>query len=294
MNQKPIKITCADGVELSGELLTPIQAAKAIVQINGATATPYHFYLPIAKFLVEHGYAVLVYDYRGICSSTPPGGLRGCEYEYLDWGQYDMPAVLSWLQERFPDVPKLALGHSVGGQLIGFVPEHRSYVGMVAVASSAGYWGFMPLGYRLQTHFFFEVFRPLSKAIWGYTAAKRFGLMEDLPKNMTDTWRAWCSVPSYFFDPKFAPESSDKGAFKELEMPIQLFWMTDDPIANRRAVEAFWSHFRSKGGVRTEAVRPHDYGFKKIGHFGFFRKSGRQTLWPKVLQTFEGYLAHRG
>jgi predicted alpha/beta hydrolase len=290
MTQTSIQITCADGVVLSGALFEPSGAPRAVVQLNGATATPYRFYVPMAQYLVEQGYAVLLYDYRGVCTSTPTGGLRGCTYEYLDWGRYDMPAALAWLSERFPGLSKLALGHSVGGQLMGFVPEHDSFAGMVAVATSAGYWGFMPWGYRLQTHFFFEIFRPLSKWIWGYTAAKRFGLMEDLPYKMTDTWRDWCSVPTYFFHPKYAVTSADQGFFKEFSMPMQVYWMPDDPISNERSVFHFWKNIQSSGGISIEKIVPKDYGLTSIGHFGFFRKQGRAQLWPKVLAAFEVFL----
>ena len=114
MKQEKFKIKCEDGVELSAILLIPSGQPKAVVQINSATAVPKEYYLPFANYLVENGFVVCVFDYRGVCESTPEGGLRGCKYDYVMLGQLDMPAVLEYLESQFPDLPKLIMGHSVG------------------------------------------------------------------------------------------------------------------------------------------------------------------------------------
>lgn len=188
MNQTSVKVTCEDGVQLSAILFRP-ENPKAAVMINGATATPKEFYFAFAEYLVENNYAAICYDYRGVCSSQPPTGLKGCEYEYIDWGMKDMPAVMDYLDASFPDIPKFIVGHSVGGQKFGFMPNHKKVSGMVTFASSSGYWKWMPFAYRLQTHFFFEIVRPITHLLYGYTAVKKLGLMEDLPKNVTNAWR---------------------------------------------------------------------------------------------------------
>ena len=121
MAQSKIKIKCTDGVELAATLLIPDGTPKAVVQINSATATPKEYYLNFAQFLVENGFITCVFDYRGVCESTPVGGLRGCTYDYMMWGQLDMPAILEFLDTQFPDLPKLIVGHSVGGQKVGMM-----------------------------------------------------------------------------------------------------------------------------------------------------------------------------
>lgn len=288
MNKTSLKITCEDGVELSAILFTP-NKPKAAVMISGATATPKEFYFAFAEYLVENNYAAICYDYRGICSSQPLNGLKGCEFEYLDWGMKDMPAVLDYLSNSFPDIPKLISGHSVGGQKFGMMPNHKKVSGMVTFASSAGYWGYMPFAYRLQTHFFFEFLRPISNWIYGYTAAKRLGLMEDLPKNITNTWREWCSVPEYFFDKKYYAETAAKGFYDSIEFPIQLFWTTDDTIVNQRSVDAFWKNVKSTKGIEIRKISPAEFGVKSIGHFGLFRRKFKETLWPLVLNKLDEF-----
>lgn len=290
MNQQKISVKCKDSVELSAILLIPNGNPKAVVQINSATATPKEYYLPFANYLVENGFVTCVFDYRGVCESTPAGGLRGCNYDYLMWGQLDMPAVLDYLDSQFPALPKLIVGHSVGGQKVGFMHNHHKIKGMVTFATSVGYWGFMPLSYRIQTHFFFQVFTPISNLLFGYVAAKRLGLMEDLPRQIVLDWRNWCSVPSYFFDKKYASESAEKGFFADLSFPIQVYWTTDDPISNARSIPMFWKHIKSSGGIKIDCIPPQEIGAKEIGHFGFFRRKFKETLWTKALKNLEDFI----
>jgi predicted alpha/beta hydrolase len=286
VTQQKLKIRCKDGIELAA-ILIENPNAKGVVQINSATATPKEFYLPFANYLSENGFIVCLFDYRGICESQPEGGLQGCDYEYLDWAQKDMADVLDFLIEKYPNLPNFIVGHSVGGQKFGFMPNHKKVKKVVTFASSAGYWGNMPLAYRLQTHFFFEIFRPISHLIWGYTAAKKLGIMEDLPKNITNIWREWCSVPEYFFHQKYQGKYTNLGFFQQLETPIHIFWTTDDTIANEKNVHSFWQNVQSSGGIKLTKLVPRDYNVKEIGHFGFFRRKFSETLWPLMLKELE-------
>lgn len=290
MTQEKIQVVCADGVALAAILLQPTQAAKAVVQINSATATPKEYYLPFAEYLVENGFIACVFDYRGVCeSATQP--MKTYDFPYSDWGQKDMAGVLEYLDERFPVLPKLVMGHSVGGQKIGFADNYQKIKGMVTFATSAGYWGYMPLTYRLTTHFFFHIFTPISNLLFGYVAAKRWGLMEDLPYRVVKEWRDYCSVPEYFFDKKFYGKTTPIGHYHHLTFPIQLYWATDDTIVNARSVESFWKNVKSNKSISIETLSPKDYGVAAIGHFGFFRRKFRDILWPKALMKLEEFLA---
>lgn len=280
-----IKISCADGVQLSAILCIGAQP-KAVVMLSGGTGFKKEFYLPIAHYLAEHELATMVYDYRGTGESKPEN-MRNCDYKFLDCGQKDMPAVLDFLDNRFPDLPKLILGHSAGGQQVGFIPNLHKVKGLVAVATSVGYLPFMPLGYRLKSYYFFYLFSPVSVLLKGYVAAKRFNIMEDLPRKLVAEWRRWCSKPAYFFDPKFYGKSVPKGAFEALPFPVHVFWATDDPISNVRSVPAFWKHVKSKVGLSFQVLRPEDWNTKKIDHHGMFRAQFKDSIWREILGALQ-------
>ena len=287
---KPVKFNCTDGVILKGKLFEPSSIRpKGIIQINGATAVVKEFYVSFARYLVENGWIVLIYDYRGIGESKPENGLKNCDYEYLDWGKQDINAAFEFVQEKYPDLKKILLGHSVGGQLAGFLKKQESIAGMLTISTSSGYWRNMPLKNRLKTLLFFEIIRPISHALFGYTALKKLGLMEDLPKNITNKWRDWCNVPDYFFNEKYRKEALSEAYFEKMGFPIKVIYPIDDYIATDENVNLFWKNVHSKNGLNIEKVSPNSLGLKEIGHFGFFQRKNQKELWPLILENLEKF-----
>lgn len=281
MEPTPITIATADGVPLGALLFEPAAAPRAVVQLNPATGAARRYYEPFARYLAENGFAVCLWDYRGGAHSRPVP-LAQATYRFADYGARDMPAVLDYLETRYPGRPLLLVGHSVGGQQVGFMPNAHKLHGLVAVATSVGYWGFMPLGYRLKAHVYFHLFSPLSHWLLGYSAGRRLRMMEDLPCGVVDDWRRWCSVPDYFFDPRFAA-GLPPHCFGALPFPVAVFWATDDPISNARSVPRFWQHVGSPAGIALHRLTPAALGVRAIGHFGFFRRYLQGTFWPLVL-----------
>lgn len=286
--KESISVTCKDGVELKGILLIP-QEPKAVVQFNGGTATKKEFYLPFLTFLAEHGYICCLWDYRDSGESAPKT-LKGCDYSFLDYGVQDMSAIKQFLRNRFSELPYLMVVHSVGGQQIGFMEDLSDIKGVLACAVSTGYMGHMPTGYRLLSNYFFYIFSPLSVLLTGYVSAKRFNIMEDLPKRVVFDWRDWCMKPDYFFDKKFYGKSVPIGKFTTYDFPIHLFWTTDDPISNKRSVPTFWSHIKNSSFIETHKVEPSSHKVKSIGHHGFFKKKLKDSLWPELLQKLDSFL----
>lgn len=283
-----VSIQCADGVNLAAILCTSTQPHAALM-LSGGTGFKKEFYLPMAHFLAEHGFATVVYDYRGTCESAP-NDMRNCDYSYLDYGQQDMPAVLDFLDARFPALPKLIFGHSVGGQKVGLMPNLHKVKGLVCYATSVGYLPYMPWSYRLKSYYFFYLFAPISIALWGYVAAKRFKIMEDLPGRIVKQWRAWCAQPDHYFDPKFYGKSVPRGSYAQMPFPIHVFWASDDPISNTRSVPGFWKHVKSEAGVSFQLLRPEDWNTKKIDHYGLFRVQFKDSLWREVLGALQRML----
>jgi predicted alpha/beta hydrolase len=285
----PIKVTCQDGVELAALLIEPTQAPRAAVMMSGGTGFKKEFYLPFANFLAAHGFAVITYDYRGTCGSAP-ADLSTCRYNYWEYGTQDMPAVLETLETRYPTLPKLIFGHSVGGQKVGLMPNFRKVKGLVTFATGAGYLAAMRMPYRLKAWYFFKIFTPLSILFTGYVKAKSFNIMENLPATVVRHWAAWCDVPDYFFNKKYYGTQIPKGHFHELSYPIHIFWATDDPLATWQNVSTFWSYAKSEKGIDFQALDPKDYGNQTIDHFGFFRKNFRDSLWQLGLNKLEEML----
>ena len=138
-----VLIKTKDGLELHGILFNN-ESPKAIIQLNSATAVLKEFYISFASALQENGFAVLIYEYRGIGVSKPKSGLKNCDYEYTDWAKLDMAAALSFCKSTFPEIPLLWFGHSSGGQMIGLVPELENKIkAMLTINTGSGFGGNM-------------------------------------------------------------------------------------------------------------------------------------------------------
>lgn len=288
IQQIPFTTTCDDGVTLGGILLIPTDP-KAVVQFNGGTGAKKEFYLAFVNYLAEHGYVVCLWDYRGIGQSAP-STLRGCTYQYRDYGLQDMPAIRRFLENRYPNLPLLLVGHSAGGQQIAFSEGVASYKGLVAIAVSTGYLKPMPWLFKLKYLYFFYCFTPLSHLIWQCVRAKRFGIMEDLPTPVVKEWRQWCSKLDYFFDPAFANKTVPVDRYESLPFPVHVFWTVDDDISNEANIQQFWSHIKSDRGISFRKIVPEEMGVRMINHFGFFKKHFRETLWKEALDQLDHYL----
>ncbi|MEM1136282.1 MAG: alpha/beta fold hydrolase [Bacteroidota bacterium] len=286
--EKNIRIKCNDEVELGAILLVP-EMPEGVIQFNCGTGAKKEFYLSFLKFLAKNGFICCLWDYRGSGDSAPTS-LKNCNYRFSDYGMKDMPSVKYYLQQKYPNLPFFILAHSAGGQQIGLMHDLTGIQGMICFAVSVGYPWYMPLGYRLLTLFFFYLFTPVSIFLKGYVDAKRFNIMEDLPKNVALEWRDWCSKPNYLFDKNFMGKSIPKGNFENYTFPIQVFWTSDDPISNKKSIPTFWKHLNSNQGIQIKEVAPKNYQQKYIGHFGFFKKKMKDNLWKETLQQLNLWL----
>ncbi|PZP42974.1 MAG: alpha/beta hydrolase [Pseudopedobacter saltans] len=286
MKNETFEVNTEDGVKLYGILLIP-ENPKAVVQFNCGTATKKEFYLSFLNYLVENGYICCLWNYRGTHKTER---LKNCDYNFSDYGIKDMPAIKSYLQQQFPDLPFLIVAHSAGGQQLGFMKDLSGVKGAINIAVSAGYYPNMPFSYRLKAYFFFYLFSPISILLNGYVKAKPFGFMENLPKKVVAQWRAWCSKPDYFFDKEFYGKMVPEGSFQHFDFPIHVFYSTDDTISNKKNTKAFWSHIKNSQSINFSELNPTDFGLQKIDHFGYFKKNMSKSLWPEIVTILDKFL----
>jgi predicted alpha/beta hydrolase len=277
-----ITIPAADGYSLAATLFLPRGAKRHAVLISSATAVPRKIYRGFAGYLARRGCAVLTYDYRGIGGSRPfavegynrKKSLNGFKADMADWAALDVTAAVSWMRERYHNLPLSYVGHSFGGQALGLLPNNSEISRALLIAAQAGYWKLMtsPERYRVYVMLNF-IGTPLTRA-FGY-APGWTGIGEDLPKGVFLQWTNWVNSPHYIFDDKSVAGLAN---FAKYKGAMRALCLSDDPWATRPAVEMMCAGFTStKPEIIT--VTPTDVGAGKIGHFGFFRPDHRDTLW---------------
>ncbi|MEN2399381.1 alpha/beta hydrolase [Flavobacterium sp. MC2016-06] len=286
MKTEIFETICEDGTKLNGTLLLP-DNPKAVVQFNCGTATSEKIYLPFLTYLAENGYLCCLWNYRG---TKKTDHLKKSNIKFSDYGTKDMPAIKSYLKNRFPDLPFFFVAHSAGGQQIGFIDDLSNVAGNINIAVSSGYYPNMPFAYRMKAYFFFYIFSPISVFFNGFVKAKRYKLMENLPKNVVFEWRNWLEKEDYFFNKKFYGKTVPTGHFKNFEFPIHVYYSTDDTISNAKNTKAFWSNVHSEKAISFTELIPSKFGLKKIDHFGYFRRNMKDILWKDVLKRLDNLL----
>ncbi|TAF95663.1 MAG: alpha/beta fold hydrolase [Cytophagia bacterium] len=289
LKPQSVFIPSRDGFLLSALLFEPI-CSKGVVQISIGTGMKKEFYQHFAQFIAEQNYTVCLWEYRGMGQSRPNDVEVFKKISLQDWALLDAGGVLDFLEKRYPDLPKMLIGHSIGGQLLGFMSNHSLLRGAILVTSSTGTWWRHTFPYRFKSFYFFNILPLLLLPFYGYLACKRFNIMEDLPGNMIREWRKWCNSENYCFD--FLGKTWPKAYFNEIRLPIKSYWVTDDPIANAHTVLAFTRHF-SRADVLNESVVPADYGKKQIGHFGLFSRQMRDTFWRKIVNDLDHFATEK-
>jgi predicted alpha/beta hydrolase len=275
-----VAIGCRDGVELRGHLWSAISDhSNGSVVINPATGVAARYYHYYARFLAEHGFDVLTYDYRGIGLSRPER-LRGCGYRWRDWGERDFDAALLFMDGQRPGQPLFVVGHSIGGFLPGLSAHADRITRMLAVGAQYGNWRDYAPAHRWWLLLKWHLFMPAATLLFGYFPGWRLGWLEDLPKGVALDWalqREWIDP-----HPSAAERAGASKPFESFHAPILSLTVTDDEIATVHAIRRGLSHYRN-AKVEEVLLTPEDLGFPKIGHFDLFHARHAAGFWLDTL-----------
>jgi len=275
-----IEIETADRVRLGATLFHPARRAERAVAIQAATGVKQTYYAKFAAYLAARGFCVLTYDYRGIGRSKP-AQLRGYGATLRDWAERDTPAAFDVLERAAPGARLMAIGHSVGGVILGLLPQRERIAAALVVGSQSGYWRHWRGAQRAGLWTFTQLFIPAVTRLYGYAAASRIGMGEDLPAGVALDWARWCRHPEYVVGALGA-----HAGYARFRAPLRAVAASDDRYAPRAAVEALLRLYPSAQG-EIRSVTPQEVGAQRIGHFGFFREPFRDTLWREAADWLE-------
>lgn len=266
----------SDGYPLSMRLVSAQQPTVAVLASSG-TGFPKGFYDRFARHLAGKGAAVLTYDFRGIAGSRPDD-LAAMQMDYVDWGRLDMPAALDALIDAAPGVPVVHVGHSVGGHFLGFMSNQDRIDRHAFVSVGSGYWGRHHRSYNPLELFFWHAYGPYSLARRGYIRGGGLWAGTDLPRGVFETWRRWCLKEPYFLDE--LKDLLKPHHFDTVTAPVRSWIFTDDPIATPVTSQILLQVYPNAPTEMT-VHSPADFGVKRIGHEGAFRR-GMEPLWDQI------------
>lgn len=281
---KQLVVHTADDWPISAHLFEPKGKVLGGIIINSATAVPQGYYAAFAQYLSEQGFMVITYDYRGVGGSRAEEHPQQYKLSISAWGEKDLPAVLDWASNHYPDLNWHCIGHSVGGQLIGLAHNSHLLKSAWCVASQSGYWRYWQGRYKVKMWLTWYCIIPLSCALLGKMPGWLLG-GESLNKRIAQQWASWGRHPNYILS-HFVDTSTN--TFAELKIPMHFSAIEDDlALAPVRAVKAM-SQCYTNANVSMNILRASEFNMASIGHFGFFKRKHRDSLWGLPLDWING------
>ena len=278
-----ITLTVADGSALAATRFLPTEAAQASIVIGSAMGVPAGYYKHFATWLATQGYVVTTFDYRGIGASLDRP-LRDHPATLTDWFSQDYPAAIASAKAHAPELPLYLLGHSLGGQLPGLLPDVSvsSLAGLLSVATGSGYWRTTAPTIRNKYPLLAYAIGPVAMRLAGYFPGSKLGIFDDIPGPAMRQWVDWCKDPRYCA----GVEPNAPARFARVTFPVHYVSFTDDEFMTRQGTEVMLDEYVNAARQHTR-IAPADWGLTRIGHFGFLRKE-MAAHWPRLLPLLAG------
>lgn len=132
-------LTYKDGTTNPVRIFRGPDPAAPVLIIWPGVNVPAGYFDDFGRGLIDAGFNAVVAEHRGQGDSRPrgPGGAHGFQDVVVE----DYPAVSALARQKFPDAPRILLGHSLGG-LMGTMyaaRARRNLAGVVLVACGTGY-----------------------------------------------------------------------------------------------------------------------------------------------------------
>jgi predicted alpha/beta hydrolase len=206
------------------------------------------------------------------------------DVDVMGWAEKDLNGMLLEARRTAPHLPLAFVGHSLGGQLLGVLPDCRLVQAALTVTAGSGWYRFNDR-MRFKVRLLWFVMMPLLTQLFGYFPGKALRIVGDLPPAVARQWRRWCLHPEYLL----AEGEAAREAFGRVTAPMLAYSFEDDDMISRRAVESLHGFYRNARLTHCH-LAPADAGRSKIGHFGFFAARSEATLWKAAADWFHGEL----
>ena len=277
-------VAARDGYLLAATVFEPPaekDRPERLAVIASATGVRRGYYAHFAAWLAARGTRVVTFDYRGIGGSRP-AHLPRFEASLVDWAELDLASVLGWAAARWGEGRTAVIGHSVGGQLLGLLPDVSILRSVVMVGSQSGDFRLWPsVANRAWYGALWYALVPGVASTLGYLPGA-LGIGEDLPGGVAKEWARWCRTPGYMVG---GDGHARRALYHRLESPVLAFGFDDDDYAPPAAVSALLALYDNARVTRRQVSREE----AKVGHFGFFRERFRASLWGEAAAFLEDH-----
>ncbi len=228
------------------------------------------YYADFANWLALNGYAAITFDYRGMGHSRR-GSLRGFKADIFDWARLDCNAAADALTQRFPEAPLYWIGHSLGGQILAFFPQHHRLQKAITIGTGSGYWLENVWTLRSYVWWLWYFVVPVALPLFDYFPGRKLKKVGDLPRGVMAQWRRWCLNRDYAVAMRSPPVCGGP-------TPIVSLSFTDDEFMSARNTESLHG-FYTQAERTMKRISPKDIGVKHIGTLRLLPASLCRKAW---------------
>ncbi len=277
MSFHSLQLATSAGHTITVKTFQPEQP-KAVVIVAGAVGVPQYHYEKFARWLSQLGYAAITFDYDGIGESVD-GHVKNSRSDMMSWGRNDASAVLDHAAGQYPNLKINWVGHSVGGQLLGFLGNAHLIDKVVTVASGSGYWWHNSAPTKRIVWLLWFLIVPVVVPLAGYFPGRTLNMVGDLPKPMMQQWRRWCLNHRYALGVEGDAVVEE---FEQRTFPMTGIWFSDDEMMSAKSIESLHG-FYPNAPKQMICVKPEDAGHKRIGHLGWFKDRYQSGIWEQFI-----------
>ncbi|MFD2562540.1 alpha/beta hydrolase family protein [Aquimarina rubra] len=272
-----------DGYPISVHEFVPKSPNNKTIVFAPAVAVPQKFYFNLAIYLAEKGCNVFTFDYRSIGKSTSQNIQSLKEYGFFSWAM-DFKSVSKYIKEEFPKNTQYMIGHSYGGNSVGFSDAYQYYDKYLTIGSQFGFYKHFTPRMRALIYLNFKIFVPVTTSILGYYPSSWFGLGRPLTTKAAKDWATFLLHPDSML--QFTKKNTET-YYQDITASMLLISIDDDLFAPKKSVDILGDRVYSNAQTIRKHLKPSDYNLKKIGHFDFFRKKNQDILWPLIDEWFQ-------
>ncbi len=280
---KSYTIHSYDEYPISIHEFSPTHQNNKTIVFAPAVAVPQKFYFSMAEYLANLGCNVFTFDYRGIGTSNSKDIKTLRKHGFFSWAS-DFRAVSKYVKEKFPNNKQYLIGHSFGGNSIGFSDGYQYYDKYITIASQFGFYKHFTLRMQLLIYLNFKFFVPITTNILGYYPSGWFGLGRSLTTQAANDWTTYLLHPDSMLH---FTKSKSLTHYEDIKEPMLLISIEDDLFAPKTSVDILGSRVYCNAEVTRKHLKPEDFDLKTIGHFDFFRKKNQNILWPIINKWFD-------
>lgn len=278
MNEELRIISTPLGNQIYSRKFTGDSSSQDLVLIAPAMGIQQKFYADYARFISSQGYTVWTFDYDGVGESKRRS-LSTYTCNLSDWIEDSFESVLNQAILESSSSKIFIVGHSFGGQCTPLLPSSKQISGLVNIAVGSGFYDHLQPKLKYFAPLLWHVISPVACSIFGYFPGRRLRIIGDIPRYAFEHWRRWCLSPEYLL----SAEPGSRKAYSDARFPVLFLSFLDDELLNANGSKLLHSAFHN-AKVDYQLIAPSEVDAIRIGHFGFFSKRHKETLWKKTAE----------